>query len=126
MKRIYLGHDLQESPAERVHLLEMAGYEVRAFADPTELLKLVSTLRPDLVLLDVLLDGPNGFDVCRRIRTEYDALTLPIVLSSAIYRGHAFREEAARAGAQGYLIRPIDTGELLATITSLLAIERAA
>ncbi len=126
MKHIFLGHDLQESPAERVHLLETAGYDVVAFADPVELLERVSTACPDLVMLDVLLDGPNGFEVCRRIRAEYDAKELPILMSSAIYRGHAFQEEAASAGAQGYLVRPLVRGELLSALNSVLRFERAA
>lgn len=121
MKTIYFAHDQQESPAPRAQMLEMAGFEVRLFSNGDELHLALGQSLPSLVILDVLLDGKTGFDICRRIRSDYDAATLPILLTSDIYRGHAFREEAHRAGAQRYLLRPIDPADLLAAVNELVA-----
>jgi DNA-binding response OmpR family regulator len=76
-----------------------------------------------LVLMDVLLEGKNGFDVCRAIRERYTARELPIVLCSHIYRSRIYRDEAAAVGAQKYLLLPMKLDEMLDHVNQLVAQE---
>jgi CheY-like chemotaxis protein len=113
MPAIFFAHDQQESPAPRRQVLEYTGFEVELFEDGTSLLAALAQRKPDLVLLDVLLPGAHGFDVCRAIRERFTAAELPVLLTSDVYRARAYRDEAEAAGAQEYLLRPIQPDELV-------------
>jgi DNA-binding response OmpR family regulator len=73
------------------------------------------------VLADVLVHGPHGFELCRRLRETYDAETLPVLLCTDIYGGEIFQEEARRVGAQKLLLKPIAPDDLLAEIAEVVA-----
>jgi len=120
MHELYFAHDQQENPALRSTALELCGFRVTLFGSGTELLTALAEHRPDAILLDVLLNGPHGFDVCRLVRHQYAAEELPVILMSDIYREPAYHDEARAAGAQAYLLRPIDTDELIATLQAQL------
>jgi len=120
MKHVLLVHDASEEAWSRQDYLERAGYQVTAVPSEAQCLELLATKQPDLVVLDVLIEGRNGFEVCRHIRRTIPPKEMPIVLCSEIYRSSQFREEARNAGAQGYLLKPCEPGELLATIQGAL------
>jgi CheY-like chemotaxis protein len=111
MKTIYFAHDRQENPAVRLNFLEMAGYRVVAMKSGHELVDALRREAPDLLLMDALLAGPNGFQVCLAISQQVVPRTFPIILCSGIYRTRAFREEALRCGAQDYFLLPIPLDE---------------
>lgn len=117
MKRILLVHDGQSSSYARKEVLEHSGFRVELLDNGDRCLERVESSRPDVVVLDVLLDGPNGFDVCRQIRTRFPAQELPVFINAGIYRGLPFRREAAEAGAQSYLELGSNPSEL---VTKLL------
>jgi len=120
MKTICIVHDGQESHLPRKHFLEMTGYRVLAYATGDACLAALERDRPDLVVLDILLEGRNGYEVCRELRARMSALDLPIVLCSRIYRSSVFREEAFAAGAQAFLLLPMRLEEFAAAIGELL------
>ena len=120
MKEIFLVHDRHESSWVRQHYLEGAGFRVTAFPSGDQCLHALFECLPDLVLLDVLIEGRNGFDVCAAIRADFPAERLPIVLGSEIYRDEPFQEEARRVGAQRYLLKPCDPEQLVAAISELV------
>jgi CheY-like chemotaxis protein len=117
---IVLVHDAQESPTTRKGWLEMAGFQVTLLRGGKELLDLLPQRRPALVLMDVLIEGINGFEMCREVRRRWPAQEVPILLASHIYRGRAYREMAASLGAQRYLLLPIKRDDLLDAVTSTL------
>lgn len=117
MIELYFVHDQQEIPTPRVQFLEMSGFRVSTFESGAALLAALSEHKPDLVLMDVLLPGAHGFDVCRLVRHQYPAEELPVLLSSELYRTRVYRDEAALCGAQDYLVRPIDPAHLVDAIT---------
>jgi len=121
MEEIFFVHDQQESPHPRKHFLEASGYEVTTFTSGIECLNLLAERRPALVLLDVLIDGPNGFDVCRTIRNRFPADELPIILSTGVYHARIYREEALACGAQSFVTRPIDPDDLVKIVNEVLA-----
>lgn len=126
MKQIVLVHDQQESATPRKSFLEVSGYGVTLVANGGEALTRIDELKPDLVLVDVLLEGLNGFEVCRKLRDSYGPDELPVLLSSAIYRSRIYRDEAVAAGAQGYILKPCEPDELVREVAQALARSEAA
>ena len=76
----------------------------------------------DLVLLDILMPGIDGYEVCRRIRAEPSTAFLPVVMITA--SGEQQRARALEAGADDFVTKPFDQSELLARIASLARIKR--
>ncbi len=84
-----------------------------------EALKTLRRYRPDLVILDVLMPGMSGFDVCRRLRADPNTAHLPIVFLTA--RGQEQdRIEGLRAGADDYLGKPFNLEELILRVKAVL------
>lgn len=95
------------------YILERRGYEVHHARDGREGLTLFRRLNPDLVILDILLDGMDGISVCREIRRQYSDEILPIlILSAAGDEDHII--EGFEAGANDYLVKPYKAVELIA------------
>ena len=107
MKTIYFVHDQQESPAARREMLEMAGYRVESMGSSRDLFLSLKDVEPDLVLIDVLIEGPNGFEAAHEVHSKFPQRRFPILISSSIYRARQFRDEALRCGAHDYLLMPL-------------------
>ncbi len=121
MQQIFFVHDFQESPLTRKNYLEMSGFEVVMLRSGKECLEALAKTKPALVLMDVLLEGQNGFDVCRAIRQRCNAAEVPIILCSHIYRSRIYRDEAAAAGAQRFLLMPLRLDDLLVHVMELIS-----
>ena len=119
MKKVYFVHDQQENPAPRAQFLEQVGYELRLFTDGNDCLDAIREDKPDVVLLDILIEGDNGFEFCRTLRRMWGPNELPVILTSKIYRARTFRDEAKQAGAQAYFLRPVKLEELAREIADL-------
>lgn len=120
MHEIFYVYDPHDEAAARKLVLEMAGWRVTAMLSGRECIERLASQKPDLVLLDVLIEGENGFEICRRIRELYKPVELPVVLCSTIYRSRIYRDEAAQAGAQSYLLSPVAPAELIRNVGALL------
>lgn len=96
--------------------LQLEGYRVLEAADGREALKLLDREEPDLVILDVLMPGPDGFAVCERIREREDVPILMLTARDEV----GDRVRGLRSGADDYLVKPFAMEELLARIHSLL------
>jgi adenylate cyclase len=104
-------------------LLTMKGYAVVTASSGPEGLEQIDKERPDLVLLDVMMPGMNGYDVCRRIRESPLTGVLPVVMVTALDPGPE-RIKGLEAGADDFLTKPINQAELLARVRSLLRIKQ--
>jgi adenylate cyclase len=103
-------------------LLAAKGYRVSTATSGREALAVLASERPELVLLDVMMPGMSGYDVCREIRADPAHAMLPVVLVTALDPA----EERARgldAGADDFLSKPVSPAELLARVRSLLRIK---
>ena len=120
MHRIFFVHDVQEDPSLRAGALEAAGYDVARLRSETELLAALQQELPAMILMDVLLEGINGFEACRKVRTLLEPTQMPIILGSHIYRSRVYRDEAQAAGAQRYLRYPMDPDELVLAVNEVI------
>jgi two-component system sensor histidine kinase/response regulator len=101
-------------------LFASAGYANLAYAaDGPSALVQVATDPPDLVLLDVMMSSMDGFEVCRRLKSDLATLHIPVVLFTALTDRNS-RLQGLEAGADDFLSKPVDMAELLARTRSLL------
>ena len=97
-------------------LLESEGYEVTVCADGQSVVPLYRAEKPDLVLLDVMLPGMNGVEVCRALREESD---VPIIMMSAL-TDSVDVIAGLEAGADDYVTKPFENSVLLARVKARL------
>lgn len=102
-------------------LLAAKGYTVDRASSGDEALRRIEKQVPDLVLLDVVMPGTDGYAVCRALRARDETRLLPVVLVTALDPVEE-RVKGIEAGADDFLTKPIDTAELLARVRSLLRI----
>jgi len=103
-------------------LLSVKGYDVVTAASGTEALEKIAKEQPGLVLLDVMMPGMSGYDVCRKIRENPATAMLPVVMVTALDPAKE-RVKGIEAGADDFLMKPINQPELLARVKSLLRIK---
>jgi class 3 adenylate cyclase len=117
---------VDDQPADRsllVDLLDIHGYRTVGAASGEEALAAVAQLAPDVVLLDVMMPGMSGLDVCRALRADSRHAALPIVLVTA-KDPETERVSGLEAGADDFLAKPVNSAELFARVRSLLRVKR--
>ena len=102
--------------------LEAEGYQVMAAYRGEEALEKAFARQPDLVLLDVMMPGLNGFEVCHRLKADRRTQFVPVVIITAL-RERKDKIAGAEAGADDFLTKPFDRVELLARTRNLLQIK---
>jgi adenylate cyclase len=103
-------------------ILAPRGYRVITASSGEQALELLPTSDFDLVLLDIVMPGMDGYEVCRRIRSEPSTAFLPVVMITA--SGDREKTRAIEAGADDFINKPFQQGELLARVASLARIKR--
>ena len=101
--------------------LEAEGYQTITATSGEEALEKIGTEKPAVVLLDVMMPGLDGFEVCRRIKNSPATVFLPVVLVTAL-KETGDRVKGAQAGADDFLSKPVDEHELIARVKSLIRI----
>jgi twitching motility two-component system response regulator PilH len=114
---------IDDSPTE-VHalrtMLERNHYQVTAASSGEDGIKLARELKPDLILMDVVMPGLNGFQATRQLSREPATANIPIIIVST--KGQQTDKIwASRQGARGYLVRPFKEAELLGSIRLTLS-----
>ena len=111
---------------ENVRLLEAVltprGYHVVSATDGKTALELVASASPDLVLLDVVMPGMDGYAVCSELRENEETAVLPVIMITSSI-GHE-KTRAIEAGADDFIPKPFNHQELLTRVKSLLRIKR--
>ena len=103
-------------------VLSPRGYRVVHATSGEQALELLPSSGVDLVLLDIVMPGIDGYEVCRRIRGAPETAFLPVVMITA--SGHQEKKRAIEAGADDFVSKPFDQSELLARVASLARIKR--
>lgn len=104
-------------------LLTGSDYELVFAESGREALQLAGAMRPDLILLDVMMPDVDGFETCRLLRAERSTAEVPIVLVTAL-DDRSSRLKGFDAGADDYVVKPFDRAELLGRVRTILRLNR--
>jgi twitching motility two-component system response regulator PilH len=112
---------VDDSPTDRQHLSDMlakSGFKVSSAASAEEALAKVKQSKPDLVLMDVVMPGQNGFQATRALTSDEATKDIPIIICST--KGQETDKVwGMRQGAKDYIVKPVKQADLLAKITAL-------
>jgi len=120
--RILVVDDTPANVKLLVDVLTVKGFAMSSAVNGEEALAQIAAQPPDLVLLDIMMPGLSGYDVCRRIRADPATALLPVVLCTSLDPKQE-RINGIEAGADDFLPKPINQQELLARVKSLLRIK---
>ncbi|HTL07604.1 MAG TPA: response regulator [Chitinophagaceae bacterium] len=99
-------------------MLNFSGYKVQSLSLPHQLNELLVSLTPRMLLMDMLLSGTDGRDVCRRLKNDADTRHIKIMMMSA----HPDADRSCReAGADDFISKPFDMDQFIAKVKSQLA-----
>ena len=116
--RVLIVDDDPDMVAFFAHLLITEGMGVDAAYDGEAALAHIAATPPDLVLLDVVMPGMSGFEVCERLKADPATALIPVVLVTVL-EDHASRVRGIEAGADDFLCKPVSREELLARVKTL-------
>jgi two-component system phosphate regulon response regulator PhoB len=118
-RRIMVVEDHAETRELLRYNLENAGFEVRSAGDGLEGLAVMGRWRPDLIVLDVMLPGIDGFEICRRLKQLPGLSGVPVILLTA-RTDEVDRVVGLELGAEDYVVKPFSTRELVLRIRLVL------
>ena len=104
-------------------ILEYQGFSAESASDGVEGLKKARELSPDLVLLDVSMPRMDGFETCRRLKSDSATMGIPVVMFTS-NKDRESRINALKAGANDFLSKPVDGTELVVRVNNLLKVKK--
>ncbi len=122
--KILIVDDDRDLRAINCHLLKGKGYHLLEASNGSDAMTMVRTIRPDLVLLDVVLPDRSGIQICRDIKADPDIHDVFVILISSVKTSSGEQATGLEFGADGYIVRPIEKRELLARIEGLIRIKK--
>jgi len=102
------------------YTLEQEGYQVIAATNGLEGMRRAQGEEPDLIILDIMLPGIDGFEICHRLRAEPGTAQLPVLMLSAKIQ-ETDKATGLKVGADDYLTKPADPSEIISRVQTLLA-----
>lgn len=116
--RVLIVDDDPDMVAYLSRLLEHEGLRAESATDGEQALARVAAAPPDLILLDVMMPGPSGFEICRKLKGDEATALIPVVLITALEDTES-RVRGIEAGADDFLSKPVRREELLARVKTL-------
>jgi PAS domain S-box-containing protein len=120
--RVLIVDDEQHNRDLLEAMLSAEGFELATSATAEQALEIVRERPPDLILLDVMMPGMDGYELTRTIKSSPISRNIPIIICSAL-DGREARILGLRAGAEDFLSKPIDRAELCARVRNLLRLK---
>lgn len=122
MPRILIIEDEPHIVLSLEFLMSQAGHQTHTVTDGSTAYAAIASFRPDLILLDIMLPGVSGFDICRSVRSGAGLQHTKVIMLSA--RGRQTEiDRGLAAGADAYVTKPFDTKELIQLTARLLTEE---
>ena len=118
-KKVLIVDDEQNIAISVEYLMRREGFDVSVARDGEEGLAMIRSLRPDLVLLDVMMPKMDGFQVCAEVRADADLDAVRIIMLTAKGR-EAEVEKGLSLGADAYIPKPFSTSDLVSRVNTLL------
>ncbi len=119
MSRVLVVEDSATQREMITDLLKDSGLSVTSASDGVEALEQIQGARPDIVVLDVVMPRMNGYELCRRLKSDPTTQEVPVVMCST--KGEEFdRYWGMRQGADAYIAKPFQPQELVSTVKQLL------
>jgi len=112
---------VDDSPTERYYLTDILvknGFTVTTADNGEDAMAKIRAERPELILMDVVMPGANGFQVTRAIARDPELASVPVIICSSKNQ-ETDRIWGLRQGAKDYFVKPVDADRLLATIATL-------
>lgn len=100
-------------------------YEVITAQSGKDGLKLAKTEKPDTILLDILMPKMDGYEVCKQLKKDVTTKHIPIVFLTAIKTSTQDRIKGLDMGAEGYITKPVEPGDLIAQVNVMLRIKKS-
>lgn len=119
MSTVLVVEDSRTQQALLSGLLKEKGLKVSLASDGMEALEKVETVRPDVVLLDVIMPRMNGYECCRRLKSNPKTNRIPVVICSS-KKEEVDRYWSLKQGADAYIAKPFHPSELLSTLKRVL------
>ncbi len=105
-------------------MLQKKGYEVKCVSSGIEAFGEIPAFGPDLIMLDVMMPGMDGYEVCRKLKSSESTKNIPVIMLTALGMGEDF-EKAIENGADWYIVKPFNSRQLLSRVSMLLDGEKA-
>lgn len=121
--RILIVDDIETSAAHLTLKMQSEYFDVVSTHDGFNALRLAVEWHPDLILLDVMMPGMDGFETCRRLKADQRTLHIPVIMITAL-DGSAERLRGFECGADDFLSKPVDHDTLLARLKGLVRLKR--
>jgi DNA-binding response OmpR family regulator len=119
MSRILVAEDDPDIASLLAHYLQKAGFEPDVVTSGREVVPHIRKTPPDLLLLDLMLPGVDGLEVCRAVRSDQNTASIPIIMVTA--KGEeSDRIVGLELGADDYITKPFSPGEVVARVRALL------
>jgi CheY-like chemotaxis protein len=99
--------------------LQHEGYHVEAAFDAVQAITQTIDLKPDLVLLDIIMPAGDGVGVLEKLRENAKTINIPVIAITAI-KDMQIKEAAEKLGISGYFVKPVDTGKLMEKLKEVL------
>ena len=112
--------DDDDDMRELMAMLLRGRYEVTTARDGAEGLETVRTVRPDLLVLDLLMPRMHGFEVCQRLRADPDIKSTKVLISSSKSYQHDVRTAVEETGADGYIVKPFEVAEFNRRVDAMM------
>lgn len=113
--------DDDDDMRELMAMLLRGRYEVSTACDGAEGLETVRKVRPDLLVLDLLMPRMHGFEVCQRLRADPELKSTKVLISSSKSYQHDVRTAVEETGADGYIVKPFEVAEFNRRVDEMIA-----